>query len=698
MHILPPLAPIAWFALSAFLTASSPVLAEDWSEIIREDRSSIEARLSAAFEGMAADICFDGTDDTGECPKRRFELDRSHVDPAQQGRESILIIDVLPPTVAMLRYRNRILGMYEVAADHGIEEQSASFELPETLGEIVTGFASPTPVPSEALAPLLPELTRRYGDHSPLRSAHGTAVFGILADLAPGHPLVLLDNNRLTFNQSVPALFCSIPRHPGRIALLRERAHRFADDLRALMEEHNVRYVNASFGYTIETVRGPWRSTCGTAPPSTAILRAILAAYRPIFDALFDTPGVFTAHAALASPNDLDAPYDQLDPAFPNRLRVGSLAHAGTEIPEQGVADVAPGWDPAPADPGDVDLWVNAGCTAFGECRAERTLSMITRFGMGRATLPLPQSSFVTPLALSAFIDLRDRPPFRERSFDNDLIDDLIVALHSGCEDGYCRVFDPLLHGRMERFRNDHAPAPGLAGLWSDPQRRGHGLELQRFGGAHAGLFRTFDEQGHAEWYWLDSERYGGTLYGTFLRFRNLGTSDELQLLASPRGQFSITFEPDALDDACVDIDGASAFFEWSIDESVGQWCLRPEMIRGSQLQSGGSGHWRNSQDDSGWGFGLYSDQDSEVRIVYYYDPDGQPTWAFGKASSGANSIKMYDARGYCRTCTELPLLFEPVGLVTGAIDSTDAAPTDPISVLLDEWMRIAMRPERLSD
>ncbi len=671
----------------------------DWRDVLTDDFAPVESRVAAALTGVAQDRCFADGGPVNACAWARFELHPDHVDPGLSGREAILIVDELPSAVEYLRYRNRILGAYTVNDEHAIAPMPVAFELPETFGDIVTGLASAVPIPSEHLAPLIPELTNLYEDHVPVVASHGTAVFGVLADLAPGQPLVLLDNNLLTFQQADPELFCSIPSHPERLDLLRDRARRFADDLRDLLAAHNVRFVNASFGYTTDTVTGPWQRVCGTALPSIAVQRDILEAYRPIFDALFATPGVFTAHAALASTDDRNAPFDQPEPEFPNRLRIGSLAHAGQAIPATGADFPGPGWNPVPPDPADADIYVNAGCSDLGVCRSLRPLSLSLQYGMGRAAFPLPQSSFVTPLALARLADLRRRPPFRERPFDNALIDDLIVTLQTGCGDAEpCRFFDPLLHGQMERFRNEAELPRSLAGLWYDPQRAGHGLELQRFGRHHAGLFYTFDEQGGPEWYWLDGVRYGGGLYGKLLRFGNTGTAEHPATESKVAGQFAINLESADIPADCPGSPGRRAAFSWSLGENSGMWCLQPLLVNGDQAAPNANGMWWNGDHDSGWGFGRYANEQSEFRIVYYYDALGLPTWAFGQDVNGAERFDMLVPSGYCRHCPARTLDTRVLGAFVGTLGLPQTGDTPPIGLQLDHWQRIGFQPERLSD
>ncbi len=429
---------------------------DNWREILNNPNASVAERVSAALAGIEEDVCYQQEGDKSTCDQDIFLVNDIHVESPFLEREAVLVIDELAPAVEMLRYRNRILGFYRMQVDGSISSEIPSWELPKTFGDIVTGFAISPFVPSEDLSAVGSALNDVYSEHVPTVGSHGLGVFNILADLIPNNPIIFLDNNLLPFNQSIPDVFCAVdsadPSDPNLVALL-QRAARTAESLSELFVAHNIRYINASWGYTIETIRGPWQRVCGTAVPPEDVLLAILETYRPVFDVLFSTPGVFTAHAGFVSPNNAHYPFDQILPEFPNRLRVGVFQHVAESVPEQGLVDVPAAYAPTPPED-DADVYINTACDYNLGCRAKRSLTLAGLYGMGRIEFPLSQTSFNTPVLLGRFIFERNQPQFRDRSMDDALIQDLSSAITPACgsESARCRYLDPLLHMQLERY------------------------------------------------------------------------------------------------------------------------------------------------------------------------------------------------------------------------------------------------------
>lgn len=425
----------------------------NWRAIMRQAEGPLPSRIDAALFGIAHDRCRSAGGGASGCAPVTYDLDASHVDPALAGGEAVLITDELVPTVELLRYRNRVVGFYDVLRDGTIGAVAPTWQLPEVFGDIVTGFASTPPVPAAALAALQPRLQQAYGQSVTVFGTHGTVVFAALIDLIPNNPVVILNMYELSFHQSMPREVCQIGASEGPVDVTPLRAHseHVAQGLRALYAKHNVHFVNASWGYTLASVREPWRLVCGVEPPSDDVLLAILGAYRPVFEALFNTEGVFTAHAAPRSPLAAHSPFDQDSPEFPNRLRVGLFHHAGVDVPEGGRADAPASWLPVPG-PGDADVWVNNACDEATGCRALRPLSVASLYGMGRASPFLPGSSFVAPLLLGAFLYARHQRP--GESMSNALIDELKRVLVPPCGPGpsTCRYIDPLLYEQADGF------------------------------------------------------------------------------------------------------------------------------------------------------------------------------------------------------------------------------------------------------
>src|SRR5262249_50234263 len=118
----------------------------------------------------------------------------AHFDMAVSTGEAVLIVDSLGAGLfpQFVRYRNRILGVYQVNGD-AIEAQGVSAHLPRELGDSLVSFAGPEVIPAALLAPVGAAAGDAYGKLDLLFLGHGGVIFGHLVELAPEQPLVLLE-------------------------------------------------------------------------------------------------------------------------------------------------------------------------------------------------------------------------------------------------------------------------------------------------------------------------------------------------------------------------------------------------------------------------------------------------------------------------------------------------------------------------
>lgn len=417
------------------------------------DGPSLQTRIDLAVQHITADTCFAQADTSG-CQWADYGLGASFVNMEVSTGEAILIVDdfdegVLPQLV---RYRNRILDLYRVNGET-IETRTISVHLPKQLGDALVSFAGPEFIPASALTMVAQAANTTYRNVPLLFLGHGGIIFSHLVELAPEQPLVLLNLTGML------GLLPSLCARVDSATLAAARAHftAIAASVRQLMRDKNVRFVNASFGDTAQTIATDWTRTCGTAAPSSTVLRQLLHLYDPIYDALFNTPGVVTAHAAANLGNPLDFPFDQVTPAFGNRVRVGFISSRDSGLDELGRGTVHK-VEQFPTRNGDADVFVNWRCEMFVAC-ADPHYELAGSFGLATAALPLMATSYVNPLGLGRLINLR-YANHDDEPMTNELIQTLKQELTPALcgMDGAqpCVYQDPIAHRQLEVYRRHY--------------------------------------------------------------------------------------------------------------------------------------------------------------------------------------------------------------------------------------------------
>ncbi|WP_226993926.1 hypothetical protein [Myxococcus hansupus] len=283
---------------------------------------------------ILADTCF-LQQDVSHCSWGEFGFNPGRFSMARSTGEAILIVDdfpSLPPRV--MRYHNRIKGYYRVGQNGTVAAVPFSWRAPTTLFHALDAFALPDFVPAESLRPLSQPLRDLFGFYDVGNIGHGSFVLSLLIETNPHQPIVLMDLIRM-HGYALEDL-CDASGSPESLARLSSKSHQVADELRRVMALHNVRFVNLSAGETLLTLRQQWASSCGGHVPHDDILRAKLNAYTPVADALFNTPGVFAAQAAINASNPQDFPFDFPSPAFPNRMLVGYFTVLDSGLDESG--------------------------------------------------------------------------------------------------------------------------------------------------------------------------------------------------------------------------------------------------------------------------------------------------------------------------------------------------------------------------
>ncbi|ADO73525.1 hypothetical protein [Stigmatella aurantiaca] len=419
---------------------------EDGGEI------TLDAQIHSAL--LALDnyksVC-NRTPESPSCQPQAFRFEPNEFSMFPDTGEAILIVDEFSQLpLRAIRYKNRLKGFFRARAGGDIQPVQFDWNTPSTLFGVLTRFAIPDLIPAESLRRLSVRLNEVFGPPSSENFGHGNIIFSLLIEANPRQPVVVLD--RPTLPGIAPEEFCdaSAESHP---ALLQKSEH-VASELVRVMTEHNVRFVNVSFGETFETIRDSWRRVCVGNLPSDSILREKLAAYKPIVEALSKTPGVFAAQAAIDASNAQDFPYDYPSQEYPNRVLAGYFTALTSGLDEQGRgnSDALVGWPQRQ----NVDLYLNSGVLPQRPFPYNQTpLLQVDGFGTDIYPITTTATSWIAPLALSRFIHLR-YSGFENEEMSDELIEKIrarMVPVACGNPSTACVFQDPLLHGQIEAVR-----------------------------------------------------------------------------------------------------------------------------------------------------------------------------------------------------------------------------------------------------
>lgn len=188
-------------------------------------------------------------------------------------------------------------------------------------------------------------------------------------------------------------------------------------------------------------------------------------------------------------------------------------------------------------------------------------------------------------------------------------------------------------------------------GAWHDPLRSGQGLDVQAIPGGLAVGWYTYEAPGRATWYLgvgaLDGERWSAALE----RY----TWDGIRATARPVGRIELEFSAED-----------RAVFRWTLEGRSGSAAV--EQLQGShsvESQFPTADWFAPAQ--PGWGYSVTRLGDLLAVAAFFFDRDGQPTWALGvgAASDREFSLLRYSDADGCPGCTgDAPVISRSIGSV----------------------------------
>lgn len=215
------------------------------------------------------------------------------------------------------------------------------------------------------------------------------------------------------------------------------------------------------------------------------------------------------------------------------------------------------------------------------------------------------------------------------------------------------------LHVEVETKDEPFAPKHGM---WFNPDRPGHGLDINRSGERLFIVWFTYLEDGTPAWYLAEGSFESDIWTADLVRH----TWDGKQTRSTEVGEAVLTFHAE---DEVV--------FSWRLFGRSGSEPMVP-CEGGPGCIPGGlatpvdkTGHWF-SPSEPGWGDTVVTKGDLELHTLYIYDRRGNPRWLQGvnrdRTDNDVTDLLAFE--GFCPVCELVPTATTPAGTIETAFRS----------------------------
>lgn len=197
-------------------------------------------------------------------------------------------------------------------------------------------------------------------------------------------------------------------------------------------------------------------------------------------------------------------------------------------------------------------------------------------------------------------------------------------------------------------------------GLWWNPKRSGHGVDLHFSGERLFVIWYTYDEDGQSIWYTGQGKKTGTRWELSLLKHRwNEAGRSAAQ---TDVGEMILRFS-----------DATHAKMSWKIGVEKGEESIEPFQLAGVGAADDHTGAWYVAS-EPGYGLTVNHQGSYEMLVFYFYDTDGKPRWVLGNNGGElGEAIKVASFQTACPTCADLKV----TSVDAGEIKTTFRAETE---------------------
>lgn len=196
-----------------------------------------------------------------------------------------------------------------------------------------------------------------------------------------------------------------------------------------------------------------------------------------------------------------------------------------------------------------------------------------------------------------------------------------------------------------------------LAGLWFNPVRSGHGLDIQHAGSNMVATWYTYNDDGSPTWYLSVGPR-ANPYVATLKRYTWNGTA----AVEQNAGELRLTFTS-----------ATQGSMRWTLGARTGTEPIQSLLIGSGFANPDRTGTWY-APTEPGWGLSIHSDASVRASVLYFYDGAGQPRWSLGVGvNSASETLAMQNYRGFCPDCAATPTTTSAAGQIAFAYSGARA-------------------------